>query len=158
MKHFLVVVDMQRDFVNGSLGTAEADAMIPQAVEKIRSFDGDIFVTYDTHFADYLESQDYQSTGRKTRHICSEVYIRVRRTAGPDSRQSRRRRFFHRTDRPLHGHLCHQQCTDSEGKIPGKAHFRGCTLLCRRNAGAARSRAVGHAELPDRYCEITGRN
>ena len=58
MKHFLVVVDMQRDFVNGSLGTAEADAMIPQAVEKIRSFDGDIFVTYDTHFADYLESAE----------------------------------------------------------------------------------------------------
>ena len=58
MKHFLVVVDMQRDFVNGSLGTAEADAMIPQAVEKIRSFDGDIFVTYDTHFTDYLKSAE----------------------------------------------------------------------------------------------------
>ena len=58
MKHFLVVVDMQRDFVNGSLGTAEAEAMIPQAVEKIRSFDGDIFVTYDTHFTNYLESAE----------------------------------------------------------------------------------------------------
>ena len=29
MNHFLVVVDMQKDFVNGSLGTAEAEAMVP---------------------------------------------------------------------------------------------------------------------------------
>ena len=58
MNHFLVVVDMQRDFVNGSLGTAEAESIIPQAVEKIRSFDGEIFVTYDTHFENYLESAE----------------------------------------------------------------------------------------------------
>ena len=58
MNHFLVVVDMQRDFVNGSLGTAEAESIIPQAVEKIRSFDGEIFATYDTHFEDYLDSAE----------------------------------------------------------------------------------------------------
>ena len=58
MNHFLVVVDMQRDFVNGSLGTAEAESIIPQAVEKIRGFEGEIFVTYDTHFEDYLESAE----------------------------------------------------------------------------------------------------
>ena len=61
MKHFLVVVDMQRDFVNGSLGTAEAEAIIPRAVEKISRFNGDIFVTYDTHFSNYAESAE----GRK---------------------------------------------------------------------------------------------
>ena len=58
MDHFLVVVDMQRDFVNGSLGTAEAESIIPQAVEKIRGFEGEIFVTYDTHFEDYPESAE----------------------------------------------------------------------------------------------------
>ena len=58
MKHFLVVVDMQKDFVDGSLGTAEAVSILPAAAEKIRSFDGDIFVTYDTHFEDYLESSE----------------------------------------------------------------------------------------------------
>lgn len=58
MKHFLVVVDMQKDFVDGALGTAEALAIIPAAVEKIRSFDGDLFVTYDTHFEDYLDSAE----------------------------------------------------------------------------------------------------
>ncbi len=56
MKHFLVVVDMQKDFVDGALGSADAVAVIPGAVEKIRSFDGVIFVTYDTHFEDYPET------------------------------------------------------------------------------------------------------
>ena len=58
MKHFLVVVDMQKDFVDGSLGTREAAAIVPAVTEKIRNFDGDIFVTYDTHFEDYLESAE----------------------------------------------------------------------------------------------------
>ena len=58
MKHFLVVVDMQKDFVDGALGSSEALAIIPAAVEKIRSFDGELFVTYDTHFEDYLDSSE----------------------------------------------------------------------------------------------------
>ena len=43
MKQFLVVVDMQKDFVDGSLGTPEAQAIVSRAAEKIRSFEGDIF-------------------------------------------------------------------------------------------------------------------
>ena len=58
MKKYLVVVDMQKDFVDGSLGTKEAVAIVPKVVDKIRSFDGDIFVTYDTHFEDYLDSTE----------------------------------------------------------------------------------------------------
>ena len=61
MKHILVIVDMQRDFVDGALGSAEAVAIVPAVVEKIRSFDGDIFVTLDTHFDDYLKTAE----GRK---------------------------------------------------------------------------------------------
>ncbi len=58
MKHFLVVVDMQKDFVDGALGTAEAVAIVPSAVEKVRSFEGEIFVTYDTHFENYMETAE----------------------------------------------------------------------------------------------------
>ncbi|MBO6041233.1 MAG: cysteine hydrolase [Oscillospiraceae bacterium] len=58
MKHFLVVVDMQKDFVDGALGSPEAVAIVPAAAEKIRSFDGEIFVTYDTHFDDYLTTEE----------------------------------------------------------------------------------------------------
>ncbi|MBR0162306.1 MAG: cysteine hydrolase [Oscillospiraceae bacterium] len=58
MKRILVVVDMQKDFVDGSLGTAEAVAIVPVVVKKIKDFEGTIFVTYDTHFEDYLESEE----------------------------------------------------------------------------------------------------
>ena len=38
MKKFLVVVDMQKDFVDGALGTAEAEAIVPAVCKKIRDF------------------------------------------------------------------------------------------------------------------------
>lgn len=58
MKQFLVVVDMQKDFVDGALGTPEAVAIVPAAAEKIRNFTGEIFVTYDTHFENYMETAE----------------------------------------------------------------------------------------------------
>ena len=56
MKKVLVVVDIQNDFVDGALGTPEAVAIIDNAAEKIRNFDGDIFVTYDTHYENYMDT------------------------------------------------------------------------------------------------------
>jgi len=58
MKQFLIVVDMQKDFVDGALGTAEAQAIVPAVAEKIRHFDGEIIVTYDTHEEDYMETRE----------------------------------------------------------------------------------------------------
>ena len=49
---------MQNDFITGSLGTAEAQAIIGAAAEKIKNFDGDIFITLDTHFDDYLTTSE----------------------------------------------------------------------------------------------------
>lgn len=58
MKKILIVVDMQKDFVDGALGTAEAVAILPAVARKIKDFEGDIYVTYDTHFEDYLETDE----------------------------------------------------------------------------------------------------
>lgn len=58
MKHFLVVVDIQKDFVDGALGTAEAVSIVEHAAKKIDGFAGDIFVTFDTHFENYMESAE----------------------------------------------------------------------------------------------------
>ncbi len=58
MKKFLIVVDMQKDFVDGALGTAEACAIIPAAARKIAEFDGEIFATFDTHFDNYLDTAE----------------------------------------------------------------------------------------------------
>ncbi len=56
MKKILVVVDIQNDFVDGALGTPEAISIIDKAAEKVKNFDGDIFVTYDTHFDNYMNT------------------------------------------------------------------------------------------------------
>ena len=58
MKKILIVVDMQKDFVDGALGTKEAVAIVPNVVSKIKNFDGDIIVTYDTHFENYMETSE----------------------------------------------------------------------------------------------------
>lgn len=58
VKRVLVVVDMQNDFVTGSLGSAAAQAVVPRVCEKIRGFDGGIVFTMDTHTADYLDTQE----------------------------------------------------------------------------------------------------
>lgn len=58
MKKILVVVDMQKDFVDGALGTPEAVGIVENVVNKIKTFDGDIIVTYDTHFDNYMETQE----------------------------------------------------------------------------------------------------
>lgn len=54
----LIVVDMQNDFIDGALGTAEAVKIVPNVVKKIKEFDGTIFATRDTHFEEYLETQE----------------------------------------------------------------------------------------------------
>lgn len=56
----LVVIDMQNDFIDGSLGTPEAVRIVPNVVEKIRGWDGVIYATQDTHFSNYLETQEGQ--------------------------------------------------------------------------------------------------
>jgi nicotinamidase-related amidase len=60
----LVVVDMQNDFITGSLGTKEAQAIVPNVKKKIEEAvkNGDMIVfTRDTHLMDYLETKE----GRK---------------------------------------------------------------------------------------------
>ena len=58
MKNYLIVVDMQNDFIDGSLGTKEAEAIVGKVAEKIRGFDGEVIFTRDTHAPEYLETQE----------------------------------------------------------------------------------------------------
>ena len=58
MKKILIVVDMQKDFVDGALGTKESAAIVDNVVDKINSHSGLIFATYDTHFENYLETNE----------------------------------------------------------------------------------------------------
>ena len=61
MHKAIVVVDMQNDFIDGTLGTREAQEMLPRLVEKLKAEQtaGTALVfTMDTHGADYLETQE----------------------------------------------------------------------------------------------------
>ncbi len=58
MKKILIVVDMQKDFISGALGTIEAALIVPQVIEKIKGFDGEVVFTKDTHSSIYLDTQE----------------------------------------------------------------------------------------------------
>ncbi len=55
---YLIVVDMQNDFITGSLGSVLAEKIVPDVVEKVKNFDGKIIFTRDTHFEDYMKTQE----------------------------------------------------------------------------------------------------
>lgn len=54
----LVVVDMQKDFIDGALGTAEAVAIVPAVKALIENFDGKVYFTRDTHFDNYMQTEE----------------------------------------------------------------------------------------------------
>lgn len=54
----LVIVDMQNDFIDGSLKNDKAKAIIPDLCEFIKVFDGNIICTLDTHGVNYLASTE----------------------------------------------------------------------------------------------------
>lgn len=54
----LAVIDMQNDFIDGTLGTPEAEAIVGKVAEEIKGFDGEVVYTRDTHFEDYLNTQE----------------------------------------------------------------------------------------------------
>ena len=59
----LVVVDMQYDFIDGALGTKEAQAIVPNVKKKVEEAvrNGDLIIyTRDTHFQSYLDSREGQ--------------------------------------------------------------------------------------------------
>lgn len=58
---YLIIIDMQNDFINGALGTAEAAAIVGKVAEKARAAEASgtkIIFTQDTHPANYLDTQE----------------------------------------------------------------------------------------------------
>lgn len=61
MKKLLLVIDMQNDFISGSLGSEMAQAILPAVQAKIAACQqegGEVWFTRDTHSADYLQTQE----------------------------------------------------------------------------------------------------
>ena len=61
MSKVLVVVDMQKDFIDGALGFEGADKIIPGIAAKIEEFEeagNPVLYTLDTHFDNYMETRE----------------------------------------------------------------------------------------------------
>ena len=58
MDKLLIIIDMQNDFIDGALANPAAQAIVPGIVEFAKNWTGKFGVTYDTHYADYLETQE----------------------------------------------------------------------------------------------------
>ena len=99
MAKIMVIVDCQKDFIDGSLGTPEAQAMIPRLVEKIKAEPEDtMFIfTADTHDKDYLISAEgkqlpvehcikgtpgWEIDSRLTMEFCNSPFIIEKPTFG----------------------------------------------------------------------------
>lgn len=57
-KQVLIVVDMQNDFIDGALGTTEAQKIVDRVADKVKNFEGEIIFTRDTHLENYSSTQE----------------------------------------------------------------------------------------------------
>lgn len=86
MRKLLIVIDMQNDFIDGSLGNPEAQAIIPNVEKKINEYitnGNSIIFTRDTHFSNYYNTQE----GKKLpiRHCIKDTHgwqIGIKTTPG----------------------------------------------------------------------------
>ena len=67
----LVVIDMQNDFIDGALGSADAVSIVDGVASRVASFDGKIIFTRDTHTPDYMNTQE----GRKLPAVSARIVI-----------------------------------------------------------------------------------
>ena len=146
--NYLIVVDMQNDFIDGSLGSAMAQAIVPKVVEKAAHFDGKVIFTRDTHGPNYLNTQE----GRKlpVKHCIPRLAdLRgapaLRRQRGGQAQLWQHLPApapgpggypgIHRAVRPVYGHLRDLQRYDPEKRLPGGKGQRRQRLLRRCHRG-----------------------
>ena len=92
MKNALVVIEMQNDFISGSLGSEEAKNIVPKVkarIEKAIKDGEDIYFTKDTHYDDYEETREgkllpvkHCIEGTKGHEICDELKPYVEKAKG----------------------------------------------------------------------------
>ena len=164
---YLIVVDMQNDFVDGSLGTPEAQAIVENVVRKVRSFPGHAPCGLPLHAGRHASARRALHRGHarlaarrrargnphRTRSSrLPERNVRIRRAGTrPCPRERRRPLGVHRAYRTVHGHLRSLQRPYAERFHARSAPVRGRTLLCGSHPRSARSRPAHHGKLPSAH-------
>lgn len=124
---YLLVIDMQNDFISEALGTPEAPGIVPAVCSLIRGFDGEVIYTRDTHGDDYLKTQEGRKLpvphcieGTDGWQICAEVAACMKTDAAV-------------IDKVTFGAFGLPQMIleKNGGKAPQEIHFSGlCTDIC----------------------------
>lgn len=88
----LIVIDMQNDFLTGSLANKEGVDIIPNVVKEITSFRGEVLATLDTHSSDpkeYLSTNEGKHLpvphclkGSEGHKACPEVHRALEKNEG----------------------------------------------------------------------------
>ena len=158
----LAIIDMQKDFIDGALGTKEAVAIVPKVAARLAQAraDGETVVfTRDTHHADYLSTQEGRKLpvphcleGPDGWQIAAALAVEdapVFANPGfgsPAVAPGARGRGIHR---PVHRHLRHHERDDDQGCAAGGPAVRARGLLRRRHRAEPRDRPAGHADVSD---------
>ena len=175
--NILVVVDMQNDFIDGSLGTKEAQSIVPKVLEKIQNFDGMVFATRDTHGEDYLDTAEgrklpvrhciRETDGWQIRQEIAELLTEppidkvtfgsrelVKKLEEIHERDSDRK---HYADWSLHRYLCDFQRPALQSVFAGSSGTGGRTVLCRSDCRKSYAGVGGNEDVSDRHSiEETG--
>ncbi len=98
MRKILVVIDMQNDFITGSLGSVEAQKFLPSVVKYAETFSGsgEILFTKDTHQPNYLNSREGKKAPRNS--LCGKhLWLGAGSTLGRFFRKTRISRVLQKT-------------------------------------------------------------
>ncbi len=157
MRKILVVIDMQNDFIDGSLGTKEAQQIVPRVVEKMKEYDPwNIYLTRDTHYENYLDTQEGRNLpvehciegthGWQLNDAVAKAAEKATVIDKPTFGSNRLAGILmtERAQEALEIELV-GLCTD----ICVVSNHRGRELLCRRHAGEPPPRARDDEDVPD---------
>lgn len=129
MSKLLVVVDMQNDFVTGSLANVEAQKIVPKIKKYIDNFDGRVVFTQDTHYEDYLDTEEGKKLPVEHCIVDTEGWEIVKELQYPDTI-----RFKKFTFGSIElGEFIHDYCqiTFKEKSEMSEIYFCGtCTDIC----------------------------
>ena len=139
---YLLVIDMQNDFVDGALGTPEAQAIVTDVVQRARAFEGAVVFTLDTHGADYAHTQE--GTKLPVAHCIKGTHGWELAPALEEVRESRGARVF---EKPTFGsvELARWLAAENERRVITSIELCGlCTDIC-----VVSNALLVKAELPE---------
>ena len=161
MRKILVVIDMQNDFIDGSLGTKEAQQIVPRVVEKMKEYDPwNIYLTRDTHYENYLDTQEGRNLpiehciegthGWQLNDAVAKAAEKATVIDKPTFGSNRLAGILmtERAQEALEIELVGQRAA-VQGGDARSAHHRGRELLRRRHAGEPPPRARDDEDVPD---------